>query len=300
MTPSRSTGTTLRFGNIDYRTQVQGVWPDFVAARDWSLADGAFFHHDRCQGLCAGRGARPTVANNLFPDGVSARPIRADRKHTVRGDRRAGAQGRFAIRFGPGRHRRGAADHGIMRMFGKTYLSDITVKVHDAIWSRTPRRRCRRCCWRGTGPRISDAQHRLDARDRAGDPGTLTLLLGSVAAISLLVGGIGVMNIMLVSVTERTREIGIRMATGARHARYPAAVQCRGAGGVRASAALIGVAAGSGNRRCWHGPSACRSCCRRRRRCWPSAVRFATGLLFGYLPARKAAQLDPVMALASE
>ena len=75
---------------------------------------------------------------------------------------------------------------------------------------------------------------------------TLTILLGSIAAISLLVGGIGVMNIMLVNVTERTREIGVRMATGARmrdimQQFLTEAVAVSGLGG------LIGVAAGLGS-----------------------------------------------------
>jgi macrolide transport system ATP-binding/permease protein len=124
------------------------------------------------------------------------------------------------------------------------------------------------------------------------------LLLGSVAAISLLVGGIGVMNIMLVNVTERTREIGVRMATGARTSNIllqfntEALVVC-GIGG------LIGVALGFaagfiaqafGTNVAFTATPAILA--------FTSA--FATGLLFGYLPARKAAHMDPVIALASE
>jgi macrolide transport system ATP-binding/permease protein len=127
---------------------------------------------------------------------------------------------------------------------------------------------------------------------------TLTILLGSVAAISLLVGGIGVMNIMLVSVTERTREIGIRMATGARTRNIlqqflTEAVVVSGLGGV------IGVVGGVVVALVISAfgmpieftvlPIA-----------MAFAVSVATGLVFGFAPALKAARLEPVVALASE
>jgi macrolide transport system ATP-binding/permease protein len=127
---------------------------------------------------------------------------------------------------------------------------------------------------------------------------TFTLMLGIVAAISLLVGGIGVMNIMLVSVTERTREIGIRIATGARRRdillqfNTEAAVVCT-LGGL--SGVLLGFAAGYVLKYFEMAvlfsplPAILAFSCA-----------FGTGLLFGYLPARKAAHLDPVVALAAE
>ena len=126
----------------------------------------------------------------------------------------------------------------------------------------------------------------------------MTILLGSVAAISLLVGGIGVMNIMLVSVTERTREIGIRMATGARMRNILQQFLTE-AMVVSAVGGLLGVAVGIG--------AAATIAA------FETPVKFSiepvllaffcafgTGLLFGYLPARKAADLDPVVALAAE
>ena len=136
----------------------------------------------------------------------------------------------------------------------------------------------------------------IEARTETQD--TLTILLGSIAAISLLVGGIGVMNIMLVSVTERTREIGIRMATGARKINIllqfntEALVVC-------AIGGLIGVFVGLATALAYSsfgkpvlfsaGPVILAFTCA-----------FATGLLFGYLPARKAANLDPVVALGAD
>jgi putative ABC transport system permease protein len=128
---------------------------------------------------------------------------------------------------------------------------------------------------------------------------TMTLLLGSIASISLLVGGIGIMNIMLVSVTERTREIGIRMAVGAKKRDIlwqflVEAMMLSSIGG------LVGIGLGVSGSKLISSLAA-----------WPSllswdaiAIAFifsgAVGIFFGFYPARKAAQLDPIQALRYE
>ncbi|HEX2677877.1 MAG TPA: FtsX-like permease family protein, partial [Polyangiales bacterium] len=128
---------------------------------------------------------------------------------------------------------------------------------------------------------------------------TLTTLLASIAAVSLLVGGIGIMNIMLVSVTERTREIGIRMAVGAKPRHILAqflveALALSVAGGVLGVATGVAVAQDLARRFEW--PLLLR----------PDiivvAVGFsaAIGIGFGLYPARKASQLDPIEALRYE
>jgi macrolide transport system ATP-binding/permease protein len=125
-----------------------------------------------------------------------------------------------------------------------------------------------------------------------------TILLASVAAISLIVGGIGVMNIMLVTVTERTREIGIRMATGARQGDImlqflSEAIVVTALGGVLGI--VVGVAAA--RLITLTGMPVVLSTT-------PALMAFAcaaaAGIVFGYAPARKAARLDPVEALAAE
>jgi putative ABC transport system permease protein len=129
--------------------------------------------------------------------------------------------------------------------------------------------------------------------------GALSALLVGIAAISLVVGGIGVMNIMLVSVTERTREIGIRMAIGAREADILVqflmeAVVLAMAGGLVGTLIGYGAIAGLSAAFDWSMRLDVRSLI------VALSVSSAIGIVFGFFPARRAAKLDPVQALARE
>ena len=129
--------------------------------------------------------------------------------------------------------------------------------------------------------------------------GTITLLLGNTAAISLLVGGIGIMNIMLVSVTERTREIGVRKALGATFANILLQFLIE-AIVIGVTGGMIGIAMGLGSSYIISSVFG-----------WATVVSVGTillafgfsvaiGLFFGLYPARKAALLDPIDALRYE
>ena len=298
--PERNGRSTVRYGNIDYQTSVQGTGEDFPSARDWPVAEGQFFNTEDMKDYAAVIVLGKTVAGTLFPNGDSPVgkyvlmrnvPFLVIGVMTEKGASPFGSDQDDVI-FVP-------VTTGLVRLFGKNYLSSITVKVQDTTDIEATQ---------------ESVQNLLIARHKTEDfsvrnmasylqaametQDTFTLLLGTVAAISLLVGGIGVMNIMLVSVVERTREIGIRMATGARmrdillQFNIEAAVVCA-AGGMLGI--LVGVGAGLVLR--YTGMSVIFSVT-------PAVLAFvcasATGLIFGYLPARKAAQLDPVVALASE
>ena len=298
--PSRSTSTTLRYGNVDYRTQAEGTWPSLTTVRDWNVAEGGFFTEADLNGYAPVIVLGQTVVKALFPDGSS--PVG---KYVLVGNipfevvgvmeaKGAAAFGRDQddVAFVP-------LTTGFMRLFGQQFADSITAKVanadivdatEEAIHTLLLARH------RTEDFQIRNTASMLETLESMSN--TMTILLGSVAAISLLVGGIGVMNIMLVNVTERTREIGLRMATGARMSNIlvqfntEALVVC-GVGG------LIGVVLGIVTAFVLSGfglnivinpmPSALAFTCA-----------FLTGLVFGYLPARKAARLDPVVALSSE
>jgi macrolide transport system ATP-binding/permease protein len=298
--PERSGRMTVRYGNIDYQTTAQGTGEDFPSARDWKVAEGQFFNADDMKAYAPVVVLGRTVAKTLFPDGGSPVgkyvllknvPFQVIGVMTEKGASPNGSDQDDVI-FVP-------INTGMIRLFGKNYLSSITIKVIDASDIDATQAQVET---------LLKARHRTEdfsVRNMASilqaameTQDTFTLLLGTVAAISLLVGGIGVMNIMLVSVVERTREIGIRMATGARmrdillQFNIEAAVVCA-AGGVLGI--LVGIIAGLVLR--YSGMTVIFSLT-------PAVLAFAcasaTGLIFGYLPARKAARLDPVIALASE
>jgi macrolide transport system ATP-binding/permease protein len=298
--PERSGRATVRFGSIDYQTSVQGTGEDFPSARDWPVAEGQFFNSDDMKHYSAVVVLGRTVAKTLFPDGGSPVgkyvllrnvPFLVTGVMTEKGASPNGSDQDDVI-FVP-------ITTGLVRLFGKNYLSSITIKVSDAAdieATQTNIETLLRERHKTEDFSVRNMASFLQAAMETQD--TFTLLLGTVAAISLLVGGIGVMNIMLVSVVERTREIGIRMATGARmrdillQFNIEAAVVCA-AGGVLGI--LVGILAGFVLR--YSGMTVIFSLT-------PAVLAFtcasATGLIFGYLPARKAAQLDPVIALASE
>lgn len=300
VSPERSARMTLRRGSVDYQSSVQGVWPGFASARGWEMAEGTFIDEADVTSYAPVVVLGATVANTLFGAGID--PVG---EYLLVGNVPLEVVGVLAPR---GANAWGAdmddialvpLSTGLMRLFGRQHVNTITVRVAEAAGIHATEAAVRDLLISRHGTESFQIRNTASIMEAAeSSQNTLTVLLGSVAAISLLVGGIGVMNIMLVSVTERTREIGVRMATGARAGSIllqfntEALVVC-GIGGV--VGVVLGVLAAWSVQ--WFDVPVLFSW-------WPPllafGVAFATGLLFGFLPARKAARLDPVDALATE
>ncbi|OUS44602.1 ABC transporter ATP-binding protein/permease [Ostreococcus tauri] len=176
-----------------------------------------------------------------------------------------------------------------MRVFGSSYLSSITIAVEDTDVISTTETEANELLLQRHGTqdfRIRNTASILESVQETQN--SFSILLGAVASISLLVGGIGVMNIMLVSVSERTREIGVRMATGG----ASAVVVCALGGviGILTGFAICAILANLGTSIAVTPMPAILA----------FSTAFLTGFVFGFLPARNASRLDPVRALAAE
>ena len=297
--PEQGGTITVRFGNTDHRTSVNGTSADYVLARNWAVASGTFFSAEDEARYATVAVLGQTVADALFPAGdavgqfilVNNIPFQVTGTMTPKGATPWG-QDQDDIVFVP-------YTTGSLRITGQRFLRNATVAVDDVAAIDDTQAAVHSLLLARHGVEDFQIRNMASVLDTVSETqNTLTVLLGTVAAISLLVGGIGVMNIMLVSVTERTREIGIRMATGARMRNILQQFLIE-ALVVSAVGGLIGVAAGLGTAAliAWFGTAIEYSLT-------PVLLAFgcafATGLVFGYLPARKAARLDPVTALASE
>lgn len=298
--PEVTGSVTLRRGNVDYQSQANGTVAAFSEAKSWKVATGDFITQHDMESYAPVAVLGSTVVKTLFPDGsnpigqyilIKKIPFQVIGTLESKGAGFGGSDQDDVVVV--------PLSTGNLRLFGQKYVRTITVQVKDADLIDTTQDQIQELLDQRHKQRDTMITNMSSIRDDAAAMGsTLTLFLGSVAAISLLVGGIGVMNIMLVSVTERTREIGVRMATGARRRDIllqfiTEALSVSAIGG--AFGVILGVGAATlisfaGVAVAFSvGPVLLAFTCA-----------FATGLVFGFLPARKASRLLPAVALSSE
>ena len=292
-------------GQGNWRTSVHGVALAYPTIRDWETASGTFWSDvdERSMRRVAVLGA--TVAGNLFPgvDPTGAQIQLRNVPFTVIG-----------VLAPKGQSADGADPDDVIlvpyttarsRLSGRSFIGQILASTWSAADLPAAQEEIRGIL--RESHRLGEAElddFTLRNQDQLtetaqGTTEVMSLLLAAIASISLLVGGIGIMNIMLVSVTERTREIGVRMAVGARGSAVLTqflveSIVMSVAGGV------IGLAVGFAG-----------SALLGRITGWSTAIppgavllavgfSAAVGVFFGYYPARKAASLDPIQALRYE
>jgi putative ABC transport system permease protein len=287
---------------LNWNTNVNGEGPDYAMIRNWRLVSGAMFTEQDVKSLSKVCVIGKTVVDQLFPNedpiGQSLRirnlPFRIIGVLDVKGFSLFGSDQDDVVIIPYTSHMRRVSRRTSISMIQIQASSpDKLDKVKQNIEDLLTQRR------KGREPDFTVRTQEELAAAATQTSKTMTLLLGAIASVSLIVGGIGIMNIMLVSVTERTREIGIRLAIGA-HGRDVLTQFLIEAILLSSFGGIIGVMLGVGASELvsyYNG--------------WPVlvsttsvvvAVAFsaAVGVFFGFYPARKAAQLDPIEALRYE
>jgi putative ABC transport system permease protein len=305
VSPEVRSGAQIMAGNNNWSTSVMGEGTDYLLIRQWDIADGAMFTEADVRSAAKVCILGKTTADKLFPDedpvGKTIRiknvPVKVLGVLKPKGVSMMGSDQDDTVIV--------PYTTGMKRFAGVTMLRSINVQavsaeqmaeVQNGI-AELLRQRHRIPAGRDDDFMLRNQQEIAEAMSATTE--VMTALLAAIASVSLLVGGIGIMNIMLVSVTERTREIGIRMAVGARGRDILLqflieAVALSSTGGI------LGILMGVGGARLITMIKQ-----------WPTLVSpqsiiiafafsAAVGVFFGFYPARKASQLDPIDALRYE
>ena len=297
--------TQVAAGNQNWFTRIYGESADYFDIRQWSLADGAPFTPQDVRSankVCViGRTTATQIYGNEDPVGQILRikevPFTITGMLTSKGLSPQGVDQDDIVIM--------PYTSAMKRVIGGTNLRNINVQIGDARQVEAAQQqiisllRQRHNIRPGRDDDFTVRNQQEIAEAATATSRVMTLLLGAIAGVSLVVGGIGIMNIMLVSVTERTREIGVRMAVGANGNDILTqflieAVTLSSVGGV------IGIICGIGVSRILSAYAQ-----------WPTLISFssiliaflfsaAVGVFFGFYPARQAARLDPIEALRYE
>jgi putative ABC transport system permease protein len=305
LTPTVNARSQLVSGNMNWNTQVQGVSEEYPGVRKWTVQSGEFFGEGDVRTAARVIVIGQTIGDSLFPGmdpvgqtlRVANLPFRVVGVMARKGQDQQGRD-QDDVAFSPYTtvQKKILGSPRLQVAYVSAISQDATYTAQQQITELLRQRHN----LTPNEPNDFTVRNMTDIAEAANETNnTMTLLLACIAGVSLLVGGIGIMNIMLVSVTERTREIGIRMAIGARSSAVRSQFLIESIV-LSLTGGFFGIVLGI-----------ILSLAIPQLLGWPTLIStlaivgsvifsVAVGVFFGYYPARKAAALDPIEALRYE